>query len=365
MKMTEALKRVARNVSLMVAVDVVNYHLRRNRIDLWRWYGLRTSFDIRHVPVAWRQDPVHQRDSNPRFCRVAPLLARIGRDRTIITRSPTAALRCLKLRLPTVFELHSAPKPGLLPAIEAIVRHPSLAGLVANSSRVAEALIEAGADQARVLAAPNGVDVDQFDPGADRSDARSRLGLPDDATVVMYCGQLYDYKGIPRIIDSARRLSELCFVLVGGRPENVDHWRRTARGVANLRFEGFVANQELPHYLAASDICLSTHSARHEAAAWTSPLKLYEYMAAGRPIVATDIPATRGLLHHGRNAVVVPADDAEALVGGIQHLLDHPGLGVKLAAQARREAEGFGWEARAQTILDRFAPHLVDHRPDP
>jgi glycosyltransferase involved in cell wall biosynthesis len=365
MKMTEALSRLARGVSLMVAVDMVNYHLRRNRTDLWRWYGLRTRFDIRRVPIAWHQNPVHERDSNPRFCLVAPLLARLGRHRTVITRSPTVALRSLKLRMPTIFELHSVPKPKVLEAIAAIVRHPGLVGLVANTTAVAESLVAAGADEASVLVAPNGVDLDQFDADADRSDARRRLGLPDDAPIVMYCGHLYDYKGIADIIDSARRLSQIRFVLVGGRPEEVERWRQSAEGVTNLRFEGFVANQELPRYLAASDICLSTHSARHEAAAWTSPLKLYEYMAAGRPIVATDIPATRDLLRHGHNAVVIEADNAEALSAGIQHLLDRPALGVSLVRQARSEAEGFGWPARAESILGRFAPELLERRPGP
>ena len=90
----------------------------------------------------------------------------------------------------------------------------------------------------------------------------------------------------------------------------------------------------------------------------TSPLKLFEYMAAGRPIVASDLPSLREVLRHGDNAWLVQPDDPAALAQGIQHLLAEPALAARLAAQAQEEVQAYTWEQRAERILSFVEGHV-------
>ena len=92
---------------------------------------------------------------------------------------------------------------------------------------------------------------------------------------------------------------------------------------------------------------------------WMSPLKMFEYMAAARPIVASDLPALREVLRDRENAVLVEPDNAAALADGLRCLLGDASLAHRLATQARRDVEAYTWENRARIILD-FAMRAYD-----
>ena len=81
------------------------------------------------------------------------------------------------------------------------------------------------------------------------------------------------------------------------------------------------------------------------------PLKLFEYMAAGVPILATDLPSIREVLRHGENAWLIPPGDPKALAEGIRHLLENPELARRLAERARGDVQKYTWKHRAETIL--------------
>ena len=149
---------------------------------------------------------------------------------------------------------------------------------------------------------------------------------------------------------------------MGGWPEDIERLRERARGCETVRFEGFVANSRVPGYLAAADVLVLPNSGRFPQARTTSPLKLFEYMASRRPIVATRIPALAGLLRHGENAWLVSPDCAESLAEGILRVIDdrrargsasRPGLarraalhlGASRRGAARCRGEAAGQEA--------------------
>src|SRR5262249_47305156 len=113
----------------------------------------------------------------------------------------------------------------------------------------------------------------------------------------------------------------------------------------------FVPNSQVPLQLAAADVLVLPNSGRFAQARTTSPLKLFEYMAARRPIVATRIPAFAGLLRHGENAWLVAPDSPEALAPGIERALDAPSLAERLAQQAWHDVQRYTWKRRAAEIL--------------
>ena len=114
---------------------------------------------------------------------------------------------------------------------------------------------------------------------------------------------------------------------------------------------GHVAPSEVPTWLAAADIAVLPNSGTSVIGSrYTSPLKLYEYLAAGCPIVASDVPAVREVVTDGETAVLVRPDDPEALGDGIAGLLAVPVLAQRIGALGRLWVQGSTWDARATAI---------------
>jgi glycosyltransferase involved in cell wall biosynthesis len=358
MKMSEAYGGMIPGFALLISTGLAEWMAKK--VDLWRWYGIRKSFAVLRLPTSFGLNPDRHRGEDRRFIRFSPTYARKLRTDLVITRSLPIAYGCLIAGIPVVFEMHSVPRsPAHRRQLEAIAQHPLLVGVVALNDVIRGAVLRAGGNGDAMIMAGAAVDPLPFESACDRGTARDRFDIADERPVVVYTGHLYDYKGIAPLLEAARSQPDVLYLLVGGWPEDVERWRADASDLANVRFEGFVPNTQIPDYLAAADICIHPHSAHHDVAGWTSPLKLLEYMAAGRPIVATAIPGIRDLLFHDHNAIVVPPDDAASLAGGVRRLLDDPELAERLSLQACEDVEHHTWEKRARGVLERFAPHLL------
>lgn len=130
------------------------------------------------------------------------------------------------------------------------------------------------------------------------------------------------------------------------------------RDLANIEFTGMVPHARVPELLAKADILLAPYGrnvivsdGRIEVAKWMSPLKLFEYMALARPIVASDLPVLREVLDDGFNARMARPDDAEDWERVIAGLLADPEGASAMAARAREEIETkYSWRHRARAI---------------
>jgi glycosyltransferase involved in cell wall biosynthesis len=206
--------------------------------------------------------------------------------------------------------------------------------------------------------APNGVDLERYRHLPPPSEARLRLGWPEGFTLV-YTGHLYPGRGLDLMLELARRSPELFFVWVGGEPEMVAAWRRRvgAEGLPNLRLSGFVPNAQLPLIQAAADALLMPYE-RHievssggDTAAFASPMKVFEYLAAGRPILSSDLPVIREILDED-DAVLLPPEETEAWHQALKGLVANPDWAATLGRRARQRAEGYTWLGRARMALD-------------
>jgi glycosyltransferase involved in cell wall biosynthesis len=116
---------------------------------------------------------------------------------------------------------------------------------------------------------------------------------------------------------------------------------------------GQVPNRDVPTYLWAADVLVMPYTSQTPTVRYMSPLKMFEYMAAGRPIVATDFPVVREVLRDGHSALLVAPDSAEALRAGLQRVLSDPSLQRRLADAAREAAKAYSWRgARSDTCCD-------------
>jgi len=239
----------------------------------------------------------------------------------------------------------------------------ALRAVVVVSTPLAQNLAANGFPAERVLVEPDGVDLHQYPEGVTRQEARARVGLAPEAFTVVYTGHLHRDRGLETALASARRLPEISFVFVGGWPKDVEHYRQVAQGQENVRFVGSVEHARVPDYQFAADVLLMQYSGDTHHAGRCSPLKLFEYMAAARPMVSTDLPVLHEVLRHEENALLVAPDSEAALSAAIVRLREERSLADALARTARAESLGYTWDARARRILSKALPDR--QRPSP
>ncbi len=175
---------------------------------------------------------------------------------------------------------------------------------------------------------------------------------------VGYVGNLYPGKGMDMVATLAQRMPDVDFHVVGGAEEDLRRWR-TRAPYSNLRFHGFVPQGDLETIYGDLDIALAplqrriaTRIGTDDIARWTSPLKIFEYMAHGKAIVCSDLPVLREILSHGRNALLVPPDAPEEWVAAVRTLARDPALRANLAEAARHEIKAeYSWTRRAERVL--------------
>lgn len=206
----------------------------------------------------------------------------------------------------------------------------------------------------KISLVPSGTDPDHFVPG-DPREAKARLGLPPDHPVVGFIGLFYRHQGIPTLLQAARRVRAegptSRFLLVGDGIMRAE-WEALARrlDLADVvHFTGQVPYRELPRYLQAMDLLAAPFSSdRGEV----SPFKVLDALAAGLPVVASDLPSIRRLAEGFEGAVtLVPPDDGEALAEVLRALLADPSLRGQLGARGREGIlRHYSWTVIAREV---------------
>lgn len=215
-----------------------------------------------------------------------------------------------------------------------------------------------------LLLAPNGVELEKYAGLPGPAEARRQLNLKEGLTVG-FTGHIYPGRGADMLFELARQMPDVNFLWVGGTPELVDFWKHklTEAGMANVTMTGFVKHESIPLYQAAADVLMMPYSRSIEASSGQdiaeviNPMKMFEYMAAGRGIVSADLPSIREVLNEG-NAVFCSAGalgDWESVIGewkaGIENLLADEPRRLALGNRARKDVEQFAWSKREERIL--------------
>lgn len=176
---------------------------------------------------------------------------------------------------------------------------------------------------------------------------------------VVYAGQLYPWKGVDTLLRATALLPEARLVVLGGRgsPDDPDlvNCRQVVGdlGISDrVDFRGFVPHGEVRATIAGAGAAVLPLPDNLMARYFTSPLKLFDYMAAGVPIVASDLPTVREVLADGDNALLVAPGDPDGLAAAIRRLLVNPGLADRLRRTAFDQVNAYTWDARAARILE-------------
>lgn len=205
-----------------------------------------------------------------------------------------------------------------------------------------------GVPKEKLIVLPDAVDLQLFQRPPELPPSPYSNSQPN----VVYAGHLYDYKGIPTVLAAAARLPEVHFHFVGGWSEDIFRQKRRVQELAleNVTFHGLIMHSAVPTYLWHADVLLLPPSSHHPSFAWTSPVKMGEYLASGSPVVATSIQALRYWLTEDEVRFVEP-DSPEAMAEGILYVLNNPHYSIQLSQRGLEKAQDLSYERRASLIL--------------
>jgi glycosyltransferase involved in cell wall biosynthesis len=226
------------------------------------------------------------------------------------------------------------------------------AALVANSNATAARLRALYGIAGPIEVIPNGVEYPQSLPAKD-------WGLASDR--IVYAGSFFSWKGVDDLVDAARALPGFRIRLIGGDEARIAQLRaRAGNGGAVLDFTG-----RIPHGLVAAELaraCIAVLPNRADPdSAFTSPIKLFEYMAAGCALVVSDLPSVREVLEQDDAVWTVPGD-AAGLASAIRALAEDPERARRLGARVREKARGYTWAARGERLARIVRPLLEQRR---
>lgn len=363
MKTCEALVTAGAQVQLFVAA-------RRNSIrsDAFEYYAVPKVFDLFRLPVVDLMYFIKALDVLAYPLEYASFIRSVKRSRLALlasdiwyTRDPLIAKTLIEMpdARPIFVELHDAD-----PRIEELVGRVS--GWVVISEGLKKLLLEKGVASERITVAHDGFDPSAFSGLPTKQEARNKLGLDQDEFLLVYSGHLYPWKGVDSIAAAFKNIPEGArLLIVGGYSDDIARIKAAAGETPRVSFVGQVPREEVSTWLAAADAALLPTSSKFEIGkSYTSPLKLFEYLAAGLPVLASDVPSSHEVLDESVATFFQP-DDA----GDFLKKIDEMRGRTVQTERTKEKVKPYSWAQRGKRILVSFGsvgvlPYAPTHRDD-
>jgi glycosyltransferase involved in cell wall biosynthesis len=264
------------------------------------------------------------------------------------------------LKLPVFYEAHTFPHKLTGLHVGCLKK---MNGLIVLTEQLRTVLFKKGVHDSKIAVAHDGVDLRHFQNAHFRdAQKREQMGIPPGSTLIGYVGRfvtMEQEKGIKDLLESMRYLPDYsgstCVAFIGGPMKHVPAYYKIIEELRLDRnrfyFHDLVPVSEVPAYLAACDIVAMPFPWTPHYAYHMSPLKMFEYMAAEKPILATQLPSVMEVLVDGKNAVLVEPDNPQALAQGIRRIMEDKEFSRRISAQARQDVITYTWEERAKKIV--------------
>lgn len=324
-------------------------------------YGLTTKFDVLWLPFSRR---LKQYDF-----AVKAICASVRWDADVIyTWALQAAVLGKLLGKTTVMEFHDFPMGRNGPVLFNLYKGFKGKKLTLCTTRALAAGIEErfkmrfAEDELQI--APNGTDTERYANLPLPGEARKQLEIKDGFTVG-YSGHFYPGRGMELLIEIARLLPEVNFLWLGGRQEDLLPWQETLSelSIHNVTVTGFIPNSRLPLYQAAADVLVMPYgkkisgSGGGDISRVINPMKMFDYLAAGRPIIASEIPVFHEILTD-ETAVFCEPENGQDWAGAIKNLQENPEKRAQMGKRAKASAESYTWKNRARITLEKLKRQL-------
>lgn len=258
--------------------------------------------------------------------------------------------------LPLFSEMHGAKLRT--PAQRILFRR--VCGIIAINKIIVKELKERfPRSRTHYIVEPNGIDLSEF-IDIDKRDARTRLGLPQDIPIALYLGRFFDWKGLEILPQAATQTPSVRWQLVGGSAED---FKKLVKGPlpANFFFAGGCPYNERTLWFAAADALIVLGTARDiQSYRYTSPMRLFEYLATGRPIIASHTPAIREIVSE-KQVLFYEPDNVQDLARVVQYAVTHSAELASRIEAAKRMATASSWRARAEHIVQFITENTLSH----
>ena len=231
-----------------------------------------------------------------------------------------------------------------------------IAGLIVITEGGKDFYVSQGVPKEKIHVAPDAVALEDFARPQSKDESRRRLALPLDKKIALYIGKFDSWKGVETLCAASEYVThDVVVALIGGEPgENAVLKARYPKCI----YLGWRPYDELADNQAAADVLVLPNSAKSEISTrFTSPLKLFTYMASGIPIVSSDLPSIREIVSE-RDTFFFRPDDAKDLASRIEYVLSHSEEAKEKAREAKQKVQQYTWQERARKILASILEHV-------
>lgn len=240
--------------------------------------------------------------------------------------------------------------------------------IIAVSEAIASEMVQMGVDPMKISVIPSGIHYNNFaacEALVDKVKLRRNLGLPQEIPLIIGVGRLHPMKGFKYLINTVAEFDktsrDLGVVIVGDGPERCELVKIAKRSKKKIVFAGRVEKNELHHYLLASDIFVLP-SVSLEGQREGTPTAVMEAMAAGLPVVTTDVGGAKRLIKEGINGFLVPQKDSKAIWIAIEKLISQPSLMRAMGENNKKKARRFDWEQISHQVETVYKACLANKR---
>ncbi|MGH1456490.1 MAG: glycosyltransferase family 4 protein [Alphaproteobacteria bacterium] len=273
------------------------------------------------------------------------------------------ALTLFSNEAPIIFEVHEIPTQAAQHwAFSRLLKNGNLRAIITVSDVLKKEILRQypQIDPEQIFVAHDGADlIDNLSSHEDDATLRGRK----DALNIGYAGSLTPGKGIELINRIARLRPEYDFHIVGGSKKQIQRLETSDR-MPNVYFYGHCEHADVPSYLKAFDICVAPYQHRaliktgHNTSRWISPMKVFEYMAAKKPMICSKLQVIEEIVQHDYNALLLPASNENKWAEAIDMLAEKPDLVQKLTDNAHQSLKDhYTWDKRVEAIFDFYARH--------
>lgn len=343
-KMSEAFSSLGHSVSFVAPNQLDNSSL--NVENVFDYYGVKTKFDIHKLPKITKQS------KGGKYVKdiLAEYAEQIQPD-IIYARCNSIQFSLHEMKLPVVLEIHKVLteehellniliQSGFLKRI--VVINQYLRSYYKDRYKLSDDIV--------VVA----------HSGADKIGSESTDSIKGSGFKVGYAGHLYKGKGMEIISVLAHRCTWSQYHIMGGSNVDLEHWKKELNHLGNIVFHGYLPHSKVYRYLNTCDVLLAPYQYEIGSAGggtlssdWVSPLKIFEYMSAGKAIIATSLPSIKEILRNGENAMLCRPDDVDEWMTALKYLYENPMKRVEMGKKAEQDfIDNYSWNARARLVLN-------------
>jgi len=334
-------------------VDLLHpFRPRKPDEKLAKIYNIQDKLKVADLPMPWPIDLLDSKwtSSSTIVSKYYLPIHLLKSTQIVHSRDWNFIKAAIKNGIPAIYEQHHHESKKFEPEI---VRNPLFQIAVTVADTVRESMIQNGMPPEKVIMLHNGFNHLFLARQTEASQIwRQQLLTDGRQHLAVYAGGLYQFKGVDMLVDVANELPGVQFAIAGGNSSQVTAYQQLAKNkqVNNIKFLGYLPQNQLASLLQAADVLTHPHCLT-EAATFTSPLKFFDYMASGTPIVATEIPSLLEFKSGNIAATWCAPDNPHQFAQSIQYSLTKYPRKVEGYAETMDFVKQFSWENRIERIL--------------